>query len=64
MVNLTVINKAFIEPWEWRTDGFDYQRLADDLIAMLTNDYQLQLQSRQQCVYEPTFWQGAHCRQL
>ncbi len=51
VVNLEVIDKKFVEPWEWRTDGLNYQLLADDLIKMLTDNYQLQLQSRQQCVY-------------
>ncbi len=51
-MNLEVMDKAFVEPWEWRIDGLNYQRLADDLIKMLTDNYQLQLQSRQQCVYE------------
>lgn len=53
MVRLAVIGKQFVAPWEWRTDGFDYQSLADDLMTLLSDGYQLQLRSRQQCVYDP-----------
>jgi len=49
-VNLTWQKKQYIEPWSWNNHGFDYHTFGTDLKNIFASNYQLLLQSQEQCV--------------
>jgi hypothetical protein len=50
-VQLQWMKKEFVFPWTYVSDGLDYLTLGEDVKNTFIQSYQLQLQSRQQCMY-------------